>query len=108
MFREAGGVADVEAVELVADQRFQPGTADEVSERVRRDGEAVRHVHARPGEFADHFTQRGVFAAHQRDVIDADLAKPLDEWRGLHAVGISGERSARCRGIAIGGWTLAA
>lgn len=72
-------VAGVEAFEDFPDLRVQFGLAEKVTKPLRGHGEAVWNLHSLAGQFAEHFAQGRVLAAHQRNVLDSDLAKPFDE-----------------------------
>ena len=52
--------------------------SQEVPVRLGRDRESIRDLHPGGCQLAVHLAERGVLAADQRDVVDADFVKPLD------------------------------
>ena len=55
-----------------------------------RHGEPVGHPYPLGAEMAAHFAQRGILSSNERDVLNADLLKPLDVGHPR------GRRDSRC------------
>jgi hypothetical protein len=85
-------VACVETLEDVANRHVQSGLTQEVTIRLRRDGEAVGHFDAFGRQLAIHLAQRSVLPADQRHIIHADVGEPFDE-----SAGCGGFRRCRLR-----------
>ena len=74
-------VVRVEVAQNLADALVEPRLAQKMAVRLGRDGETIGHLDALARQFAAHLAQRGILAADQRDVVDADLVKPEDVFR---------------------------
>ncbi len=71
-------VARIEVGEQPPDLQVQFGFAQEISIRLRRDGEPIGHLHAFGGQFLEHLAKRSILAADERNIVHGDVIKPAD------------------------------
>ena len=82
--RQRGDVGGVEVVELGMQTVPGAGLVQHVAIGLGGDGESVRDADALPGQLLEHLAQRGVLAADERHVVDADLLEKADVPRCTH------------------------
>ena len=104
-------VVDVRLVEVVQ-QRVQAAVQVVVGKNLAiglgRHGEAVRHLDAQRDQFAIHLAERGVLAADQRHVAQAQIGKPANVGGGrrAHVAGVPCCRRLRFTGSGRSLFTL--
>ena len=77
-------VIDIQRLQGVADACRQAVVFQVVPEGLRRGGKTVGHPHTLAGEGLVHLAERGVLAANQRYIIDAEFAETPDVVEALH------------------------
>jgi hypothetical protein len=85
--RELAGVVDVEVGQQRVDAVGEPVLGEEAAVRVGRGREPVGHGDAGGGQVLHHLPQRGVLAAHDLDVGEAEVGEPhhvLGHCRSFH------------------------
>src|SRR5581483_8399108 len=81
---QARDVIRVEAVERLVEVPPGVGLVEHVAIGLARGGEAVRDQHAVAGELPVQLPERGVLAAHQRHVADAELLEEANVLELTH------------------------
>ncbi len=81
--RQGGDVAGIETGQLGFDALHQAIVGQVMAISLGSDGEAVGNIHPGAVEGLVHFTQGGILAAHQGDVVNVDFGKGLDIAHGV-------------------------
>jgi hypothetical protein len=89
---EIADIVRIEPLQDFADALVQSTRPQEMAIGLCRGGEAVREADSPRAQLAGHLTQRGVLAANQRHVIDAQFVEPADLVGGRRVHGMISSR----------------